>query len=328
MMTPTTLSLGKIRGLQQCSTPRGAISVLALDHRNNLRNAMRPDAPQTVTSQDMVTFKQEVISILSPVSTAVLLDPEFGAPQCIAASSLPGATGLLVAVEQTGYTGDPAARISQIADDWSVAKPRRMGATAVKLLAYYHPQAPTAKGILDLVKKVADQCAEADIPLFLEALSYPADPSVKKLSPAERHDVVLETARRLVIPGVDVFKAEFPLDAKADPDEGHWAAACAELTAASRAPWVLLSASVDYETFLRQVTIACRNGATGVAVGRAVWQEAPTLTGAARTVFLTHVARPRMARITALVDALARPWTEYFQPAPVDDTWYRAYPEA
>ena len=30
-----TISIGKFRGLQQCSSERGAISVLALDHRNN-----------------------------------------------------------------------------------------------------------------------------------------------------------------------------------------------------------------------------------------------------------------------------------------------------
>ncbi len=87
-----------------------------------------------------------------------------------------------------------------------------------------------------------------------------------KLSGDERRWVVVETARRLVIPGVDALKAEFPLDFKANPDETVWAEACAELSAASAAPWVLLSASVDYDTYLRQVTIACNAGASGVAV--------------------------------------------------------------
>lgn len=327
-MTPNPTSLGKIRGLQQCSTARGAISVLALDHRNNLRAAMRPEDPSSITPLELSTFKTEVIETLSPYSTAVLMDPEVGAPQCIAAGVLPGNIGLLVAVEASGYVGDPGARVSRVQPGWSVNKIRRMGATAVKFLAYYHPKAPTAAAIEAVVREVADMCAEADIPLFLEPLSYSPDPSVKKLSPEERHDVVLETARRLVVPGVDILKAEFPLDAKADPDETHWASACAELTAASRAPWVLLSASVTYETFLRQVTVACQNGANGVAVGRAVWQEAPTLHGSARTEFLTKVAAPRMARITALVDALATPWQEYYQSAPVDNTWFTQYPEA
>jgi tagatose 1,6-diphosphate aldolase len=327
-MSTFPTSIGKIRGLQLCSTPRGAISVLALDHRNNLRAAMRPEDPSSVSAQQMATFKTEVIQTLSPFSTAVLTDPEFGAAQSIAAGVLPRDVGLLMAVEASGYVGDPGARVSRVFPNWSVGKIRRMGATAVKFLAYYHPKAPTAAAIEGVVREVADMCAEADIPFFLEPLSYSPDPAVKKLSPEERYEVVLETARRLVMPGVDVLKAEFPLDFKADPDETHWASACAELTAASRAPWVLLSASVTYDVFLRQVTVACQNGANGVAVGRAVWQEAPTLEGAARTEFLTKVAAPRMARITSLVDALGKPWQEYYQAAPVDEHWYAQYPEA
>jgi len=34
------ISLGKLRGLQQCSTPRNVLAVLAMDHRNNLRHAL------------------------------------------------------------------------------------------------------------------------------------------------------------------------------------------------------------------------------------------------------------------------------------------------
>jgi tagatose 1,6-diphosphate aldolase len=321
----TQLSIGKIRGLQQCSTARGAISVLALDHRNNLRAAMRPDAPNAVTAQELTTFKQQVIGALAPASTAVLLDPQFGAAQCIAAGSLPGAVGLLVAVEASGYTGDPAARHSAIAPGWSVAKTRRMGASAIKLLVYYHPSAPTAPEIEALVAQVGEHCRQEDIVFFLEPLSYSLDLTAKKLAPAERHDVVLESARRLTPLGVDVLKAEFPLDVKAEPDEVAWAAACTELSAASTIPWVLLSASVDYDTFLRQVTIACRQGASGVAVGRAVWQEAPTLSKAERKEFLTGVAYTRMQRITELCDALARPWNDFFTAGTPDPDWHKEY---
>lgn len=324
-MLPTVKSIGKIRGLQQCATPRAAIAVLALDHRNNLRNALNPTDPTAVSNREMSDFKIEVIQSLAAHSSAVLLDPEVGAAQCVAANSLPGSTGLVISVEATGYTGDPGARKSQILPDWSVAKVRRMGASAVKLLAYYHPDAPTAAEIESLVRTVAADCQDADIPFFLEPLSYSPDPAIKKLPPAERRRVVIETARRLVMPGVDVLKAEFPLDIKAEPDEFVWAEACKELSAASAAPWILLSASVDFDTFLRQVTTACQCGASGVAVGRAVWQEAPALKGHERSDFLRLTAVSRMARLTELVAALAKPWTDFYSPAPVDDTWYRNY---
>ncbi len=327
-MPSSTLSIGQARGLQACSTPNGAIAIMALDHRNNLRNALNPAAPSSVSDADMTEFKKQVVSALADVSSAVLLDPEVGAAQCVASGCLPGSTGLLVAVEATGYTGDPTARASQVLPGWSVKKARRMGASAVKLLVYYHPDTAAAGDIEALVEQVGAECTAADLPLFLEPLSYSADPAVKKLPPAERRRVVIETARRLTaIQGVTILKAEFPLDIAAQPDQQVWAEACAELTAASAVPWVLLSASVSYETYLRQVTVACQQGASGVAVGRAVWQEAPGLQGQERHFFLNHVARPRMQRITHLCDALARPYTQHYPLHQPSSDWYKGYSE-
>jgi tagatose 1,6-diphosphate aldolase len=320
-----TLSLGKWRGLQQCSTPRGTLAIMALDHRGNLRQAINPAAPDSVSPAEMSLFKQQVVAALSPVCSAVLLDPEFGAAQCLVSGALPGQVGLLVAVEASGYTGDPLARQSRILPGWSVAKAKRLGASAVKLLVYYHPDAPTAGEIEALVRQTAHECALADLPFFLEPLSYSLNPADKSLSGAERRRVVIETARRLTPLGADVLKAEFPLDARAVPDESSWAEACASLTAASVAPWILLSASVDFATFLRQVDVACRAGAAGVAVGRAVWREAPALSAEARLAFLRGPARERMARLTALCDALARPWTDYYTASPVGADWYAGY---
>lgn len=320
-----TISIGKYRSLQQCSTSRGAISVLALDHRNNLRAALRPQAPETVTATELTAFKVQVMELLASASTAVLLDPEVGAAQCVAAGAVPGSVGMLVAVEASGYTGNPTARQSGILPGWSVAKTRRMGANAVKLLVYYHPDAPTAHEIEDLVQKVAADCAENDLPLFVEPLSYSLDPAHKKLAPDERRRVVIETARRLAPLGPDVLKAEFPLDIDAVSDEKEWGAACAELSEACGIPWVLLSAAADFETFARMVTSACQNGASGVAVGRAVWKESTDLRGEARTSFLAGVARRRMERITNLCDALGRPWTSFYTTAPIDTSWYTAY---
>jgi len=320
-----TISIGKYRGLQQCSTLNGAIAVLALDHRNNLRSMLNPGAPEKVSAEHLTVFKTEAITTLAPAATAVLLDPEFGIAQCIAAGALPGHVGLLTAIEATGYTGDPAARQSRLLSGWSIAKSRRMGASAVKLLVYYHPDSPTAPDIETFLRQVVDDCAAQDIPLFLEPLSYSLDPARKQLLPAERHRVVLETARRLTIPGVDVLKAEFPLDIKAEPDERAWAGACAQLSQASRAPWVLLSASVDFETYLRMVAVACRNGASGVAVGRAVWQEATGMDAEARRTFFEQVAHPRMERLTALCAALAKPWTAFYTPVSVGSDWYKTY---
>jgi tagatose 1,6-diphosphate aldolase len=320
-----TLSIGKVRGLQACSTPRGALAILALDHRNNLRQALAAAGSGPVGEDDLVAFKRQLVRTLAPAASAVLLDPEYGAAQCIASGALVGQTGLLVALEATGYTGDPVARHSRLLPGWSVAQARRLGASAVKLLVYYHPDAPTAGEIEALLAQVSRDCTEHDLPLFLEPLSYSTDPRRAKLAPDERPQVVLESARRLTAIGADVLKAEFPLEADAQPDEREWAAACAQLTAASAVPWILLSATASYELYLRQVTVALQAGASGVAVGRAVWQEATRLTGVARETFLREQAFERMARLTALCEALARPWSNSLGPPEISAGWYERY---
>ncbi len=316
------LGIGKLRGLQQCSTAGATFSILALDHRQNLRRALRPDAPQAVSDDELVAFKRAAVAGVATAATAVLLDPEFGAAQAIAAGSLPGDRGLVVAVEATGYDGEPSARRSAILPDWTVAKARRMGASAVKLLVYYHPAAPTAPQVEQLVRDVAADCAREDLPLLLEPLSYSPDPERPRLSAAERGQVIVTTARRLVSTGVDILKAEFPGDAS---NADGWFDACRELSAASAAPWLLLSGSVDYDTFLAQAEAACRAGASGVAVGRSVWSEATALAADARAAFLQTTARERMARLTALCVSTAWPWTGFYHPASLPPRWYEDY---
>ena len=141
------LSIGKWRGLQQCSTARGAIAVMALDQRGNLRQALNPASPEAVTADELTAFKQAVTMAVAPAATAALLDPEFGAAQCVASRALPGSIGLMVAVEATGYTGAPTARQSRVLPGWSVAQAKRLGASAIKLLVYYHPDSATAPEI-------------------------------------------------------------------------------------------------------------------------------------------------------------------------------------
>lgn len=316
------LTVGKLRGLRQCSDKRGTLSVLALDHRNNLRKALRPDSPAQVGDDELIAFKREAVAELAEAATAVLLDPEFGAAQCVASGAMPGDRGLVVALERTGYGADPHARESRVLAGWSAAKARRMGASAAKLLVYYHPAASTAGQIEELVRGVAQECAREDLLLLLEPLVYNPDSSSGPMKPEARRQAIIEAARRLAGSGVDVLKAEFPASSA---DEAEWLAACRELTAATSAPWILLSAAVDFPTFLRQTEVACRAGASGVAVGRAVWSEATRLAGAERTAFLRGEARRRMAAATACCTEKARPWSAVYSAPEVGAQWFSGY---
>ena len=312
------LTIGKLRGLQQCASPRGTFTCLALDHRQNLRKAN----PEFIKDVNLSQFKLDITSILAPYATAVLLDPEVSAAQAIANGKLPGDKGFVVAVESTGYTGEATARKSQIIPGWSVEKAKRMGASMIKLLVYFHPDSPTAAEIVSFTEKIAAECINYDLGLMLEPLSYSL--SGEKISSDEKRYIVVETARRLTrISGIDVLKAEMPL-ATDDLDEARLTSACAEVSAASVTPWILLSAAVSFETYQRQIIAACQAGASGIAVGRAVWQEAVTLPFQDRAAFLQTTARERLIRLNSLCIALAKPYTDFYTAdAPFD--WYKAY---
>lgn len=320
------LPIGTLRGLDACATSRGTFSVLALDHRQNLRKELAPDDPDSVSYAAMVDFKRAVVRQLAEVASGVLLDPEIGVAQAIADGSLPGRAGLMVAVEATGYEGPSTARISRLLPGWSVAKVKRLGADALKLLVYYHPDAPNAADQERLVAEVAEACRWEDLALFLEPLGY-SPLHGGKLTGEERRQVVVRTARRLTALGADVLKAEFPYDASVS-DTARWEEACAELDAASAVPWVLLSGGVDEATFEAQVEVACRAGASGVLVGRSVWAPSAMLAPRERDAWLTGEGRARLERLVSLVDRLGRPWRERSALAslgPPGEGWYLEY---
>ena len=181
------LSIGKLRGLQRCANQSGTFTVLALDHRQNLRKSLNPHDPYGVSSEDLTNFKLEVLSSIGGDATAILLDPEYSAAQAIAKKALPKDVGLVVALEETGYIGTAHARRSQLLSEWYPAKAKRMGADIAKLLVYYHPDSSTAKEIENLVLNVAEECDRNDMCLMLEPLSYSLDKDNKVLSSQEKN---------------------------------------------------------------------------------------------------------------------------------------------
>ena len=335
-----SISIGKLRGLQQLADSKGMMTMCAIDHRGALKRALDEKNPTAVTYQDMVDFKLDLCQAVAPFASAILLDPEYGASQAIAAGLLPGPKGLLVSMEKTGYTGDSRARITELLPGWSVKKVKKMGASAVKLLIYFRPDLKeVASKQLDLVARLADQCLEEDIAFLVEPLSYPIEekerpnqggaPSKKfaEIKPG----LVIETARQITALPIDVLKAEFPADIKFEQDGGKLLGLCQELNKASRLPWVLLSAGVDFNSFKKQVEIACKAGASGFLAGRALWQEGAQIRSREeRMNFFRNTAAPRLKKLADIADSYGKPWhsrlgAENGKFAPVAEGWYRSY---
>jgi tagatose 1,6-diphosphate aldolase len=320
MITP-----GRWRGLKTTSNDDHTFTILAFDQRGTFTKML----PEGTSYETAVAIKREVVFALSRHVSAVLLDPIYGLPS---AYDMAGDCGLLMALEKSGYTGDSTYRRVELIDRWNVAKIKQIGASAVKLLIYYHPHAGVlAEEIEAFVAKVCQECRRDDIPLFVEPVSYSLDANVRKES-AEfartRPEVVRETALRLSKFKPDILKMEFPVDAEHDNNEHSWQVACEAVSAACAVPWVLLSAGVDFETFEQQTKIACRAGSSGFLAGRAIWKEAVTMTSQARARFLAETGVDRVRRLEDLVANLARPWTDFYAPMAVSEDWFVSYPLA
>jgi tagatose 1,6-diphosphate aldolase len=306
------LSPGKLRGLQQLANAKGIITVCAIDHRESLRRALNEKNPKAVSYRQMVDFKLDLVGVVGPFASAVLLDPIYGAGQAIASGLLPGHTGLLVSAEKTGYSGDSTARTTELLPDWSVKKVKKLGASAVKLLLYFRVDLKeVASKQLDLVGKVARQCMEEDIPLLVESVSYPT--AEEKDNPGEyskkKPELVIEAAKKLTALPIDILKSEFPADIDYEKDEAKPKSYCRELSQVSRLPWVLLSAGVDFKRFRKEVEIACKAGASGFMAGRALWQEATQISSRdERLSFFNNQTVSRLKELTRVAEEWATPW--------------------
>ena len=356
----SAITSGKLVNLQRLTDANGRFKMLAIDQRDSLRNAIGKATGRTpgeITYADLAEAKAVITEVLAPYATATLVDPVYGLPRAV--KLVRGGVGLLVATEETGYEpagSDGRQRKSRLIDGWSVAKAKRAGANAVKLLVYYNPDA--ASDVLthqqSLVRAVGADCVREDIPFLLELVTYALDepaadtPEFARNRP--RH--AIESAREFSRDeyGVDVLKLEFPADLKYAREfcEGAFdgkarapistladaKASCRELDGAARRPWVILSGGVDISEFLVNLSLAAEAGASGFLCGRAIWKDVvpryPDL--AAMRAFLRREGASNFARANATAE-IARPWYAHahfggwdrLELTQAGEEWYRRY---
>jgi len=328
------LSIGKIRGLQQIANPDGIFTICAFDHRGSLRNMIGKEKSGEVNYAEMVKRKLELCSSLAKHASAVLLDPVFGAAQCISHNVLPNNAGLLVSIEASGYSGEKEHRLTKLLDGWSVDKIKRMGASAVKILVYYRPDLEQlASQQLDTVNMVGMECIKHDLPFLVEPISYPVGSEISNQQEfaAMKEKLVIKTAQGISAQPIDVLKSEFPADLHYRKDKSELINLCHQLDMSSQVPWVILSAGVDFELFYQQVEIACQAGASGFLGGRAIWQEAMHIDDARERVkYLSTVGVDRLKRLNEIASRYATPWYKKCgltaqELVPISESWYKEY---
>jgi len=337
----SSMTPGKLLGMQRITNPNGTLTMLALDQNSSIQKMARAalargGEQREPTYDELVHAKLNMASILARKASACLLDCVYGAWQSVCSFKFPPRAGLIVRLERTGSetTADGHGKLTVIEPGWSVAKIKRLGANAVKLLVYYEPtHVESAERQRALVEQVAAECDQHDVVLLLETLSYPFATETKT-SPSyleRKPTTVVDTARHLS--GLcDVYKAEFPGTLGHDSD-AQLAANLASLDQASSRPWVLLSAGVDFPDYERQVAMAVQHGASGVLGGRAFWKEYFDHDGEAdRLAFLRTEGLRRLGAIDALVKKNAQPWFKKyrlgkgrFARVRIPEGWHSAY---
>ncbi|MCB1969479.1 MAG: tagatose 1,6-diphosphate aldolase [Geminicoccaceae bacterium] len=279
-----TMTPGKLWGMRRLADDGGFFRMTALDQRPPIMNPIRekrrtPEAPD----QDVAAVKRVIAQNLALGSSALLVDPIWAYGACI--DVIPPSRGVVITLEDHRFEDTPGGRRSANIPDWSVEKIRRIGGDAVKVLAWYRPDA--APDIIEhqkaYVRAIGEDCRRYDIPFVFELLVYPfANAASDYEEDQKKHpELVIESVRTFAAPeyGVDIFKLESPIPARSVPEFGGTGSSEVqvlfdELNEAAGRPWVMLSAGASPADFKRVLHHAFKAGASGFLAGRAIWLEA------------------------------------------------------
>ena len=288
----SAITSGKKRGLERVSNSLGVIAALAIDQRSALRNLIakaKGVATESVPGEMLTEFKEAVSRILTPHSSAILLDPEHGLP---AARARARNVGLLLAYEQSGYDKSIPGRLPRLLEHWSAKRLIDAGADCVKVLLYYSPA--SGADINDLkhawVERIGAECQALDVPFFLELVSYhegmeDKSPEFARVKPEAVTKGVEEFSRPQY--AVDVLKVGVPVSmahvegAPGVPSQERLytredaKSLFRRAADAARVPFIYLSEGVSNELFDDALQLAAEAGSSfsGVLCGRATWRD-------------------------------------------------------
>ena len=295
----TTLSTLEQRAMSRISTASGRLLIVAADQRNSMKAVMTdPDDPnrdpKTITTAQLAQAKADLVTHLGNHAPAILLDPQTALPQVVDDGTLARDTGLVVAMDASGYETRHGLRYTTYVEGITPRRVRDLGGDAAKMLFYLRPdqqneESDAAAQMHDLV----DACAAEGVLLIVEILTYQLDDedpdTYRQLFP----ELILGAARVGAAAGARVLKLPYP---------GSAQASAAVTAAANGVPWAVLSAGVDHKTFAAQVRLAVDAGASGAMAGRSLWKDNLSTSASTRAQLLHRVAQPRLRELRQILD--------------------------
>ena len=276
-------NIGKLIHIKKLCNDQGHLQMLAIDQRPPIFNLIK-EKKKAYTYKDVVDFKKQISLNLSQHSTAILMDPVYSVPSLIPSSK---SKGLIVTLEDHNFIEKGKGRYSKNIKNWTVEKIKRIGGDAVKVLAWYRPDADqkSIKHQKKYIETIGKQCERYDIPFLLELLVYPFKNEIgyskdykEQLDKNQNHviDSVKEFSKTKY--KVDIFKLESPVDSD-KLQNGKFTKttedAFKQLSKVTRnIPWVMLSSGMSKKSFLNCLKLAYKNGASGYLAGRTIWLDA------------------------------------------------------
>ncbi|BBU37933.1 tagatose-bisphosphate aldolase [Aeribacillus composti] len=281
-----TLSRSKIEALERLSNGNHIIGALAIDQRGSLKKMIASHGNTSAGDEDIIKFKEIVSAELTPFSTSILLDPEYGLP---ASRKRNEHAGLILAYEKTGYDASQPGRLPDLLDKWSVKRLKEQGADAVKFLLYYDvdEDAEINEYKHVYIERIGSECMAEDIPFFLEIVTYDAaiqdEKGIEyaKVKPYKVIEAMKEFSKSQY--HVDVLKVEVPVNMNFVEgfSEGETVYSREEAlrffkeqSEVTPLPFIFLSAGVSAKLFQETLKFAKEAGSTfnGVLCGRATWK--------------------------------------------------------
>ena len=214
----TIHNLGKLIHLNKLCTDKAHFQMLAVDQRPPIFNIISNAMGREHKYEEVVECKKLITSSLSEHATAILMDPNFSLSNVLQHNK---SKGLVITLEEHSFNETDRGRFSENIQDWSVEKIKKIGGDAVKVLAWYRPDAD-AESIehqKKYVKKIGEECEKYSIPFLLELLVYPFKDDENHTTEYQEQKKkktqhVIESVKEFAKDKykVDIFKLESPVD--------------------------------------------------------------------------------------------------------------------
>jgi len=257
--------------------------MLAVDQRPPIFNIISNAKGRRHTYDEVVECKKLITSNLSQLATAILMDPNYSLSNILQYNK---SKGLVITLEDHSFIETERGRYSDNIQNWSVEKIKKVGGDAVKVLAWYRPDADSEsiEHQKKYVKKIGKECEKYSIPFLLELLVYPFQDDENHTTEYQEQkqkktqhviDSVKEFSKDEY--KVDIFKLESPVHS--NDLEGEISQATEEAfkdlsNATNNKPWVVLSSGMGKDSFYKCLELAYKNGASGYLAGRTIWLDA------------------------------------------------------